>query len=323
MLLNKFEKRTLIIKLHKDGKTIRDIAHEAHASPRDISSIIKKYQRQVERENKLKLNRKKPKSKSKKSDAFDLLLKGKTLTEIAIELNIDYEQMEKINLDFWRLQGLHELYNIFSKNKNELINLIKLNSILKYNDIKENDIIYTIKNTNRLLFLEGDLVIVKNKLNQVKNEHIYYTNENKNLRQKNLDLTKAINENENDLKTIEFTIEYNSDELENIKKLIKNYKSTDDYERIKNNIAPTVRGLINNKFHIINLIVNSVFEMIKNDNENKTILEYLAKNYKYNITSIQYLENHFIPNKKRQIVSKLLNELEIDLTDFVIEKIAD
>ena len=37
MLLNKYEKKELIIKLHEEGKTIRDIAHDAHASPRDIS----------------------------------------------------------------------------------------------------------------------------------------------------------------------------------------------------------------------------------------------------------------------------------------------
>ena len=39
--LNKFEKRDLVIKLHKEGKTYREIAHIAHISPRDIKLIIK------------------------------------------------------------------------------------------------------------------------------------------------------------------------------------------------------------------------------------------------------------------------------------------
>ena len=51
------------------------------------------------------------------------------------------------------------------------------------------------------------------------------------------------------------------------------------------------------------------------------MLEYLSKNYKLNTISNQYLEDYFIPNKKVQIVSKLLNELEVDLTELVIEKI--
>jgi len=42
--LNKFEKRDLVIKLHKEGKTYREIAHIAHISPRDIKLIIKKYE---------------------------------------------------------------------------------------------------------------------------------------------------------------------------------------------------------------------------------------------------------------------------------------
>ena len=157
MLLNKYEKRNLIIKLHEEGKTIREIAHEAHASPRDISLTIKDYERKKEKEIKLKSQIKKPKSKSKQSKAFDLLLKGKSPTEISIELDMDYDQMEKIYLDFWRLQRLYELYKIYSKNKNELINIIKLNSILKDNDINENQVNYTIKNANRLLILENEL----------------------------------------------------------------------------------------------------------------------------------------------------------------------
>ena len=43
--LNKFEKRDLIIKLHKEGKTYRDICRIAHVSPRDIKPIAKEYER--------------------------------------------------------------------------------------------------------------------------------------------------------------------------------------------------------------------------------------------------------------------------------------
>ena len=36
ILLNKFEKEKRVIELHKEGKTIRDIAKEVHMSFRDI-----------------------------------------------------------------------------------------------------------------------------------------------------------------------------------------------------------------------------------------------------------------------------------------------
>ena len=46
--LNKFEKHDLVIKLHSEGKTYREIAHIAHVSLRDIKPILKKYERKLE-----------------------------------------------------------------------------------------------------------------------------------------------------------------------------------------------------------------------------------------------------------------------------------
>ena len=45
--LNKFEKEKMVIDLHKEGKTIRDIAKKVHMSFRDIARIIKTYEKQV------------------------------------------------------------------------------------------------------------------------------------------------------------------------------------------------------------------------------------------------------------------------------------
>lgn len=45
--LNKFEKEKKVIGLHKEGKTIRQIAPEVHMSFRDISKIIKRYNKKL------------------------------------------------------------------------------------------------------------------------------------------------------------------------------------------------------------------------------------------------------------------------------------
>ena len=50
--LNKFEKRDLILRLLKEGKTYREICHIAHVSPRDIKPIAKEYERKKRLENK-------------------------------------------------------------------------------------------------------------------------------------------------------------------------------------------------------------------------------------------------------------------------------
>jgi hypothetical protein len=42
LALNKQEKEKLVVKLHQEGKTIRQIAHEARASFTDVGKIIRK-----------------------------------------------------------------------------------------------------------------------------------------------------------------------------------------------------------------------------------------------------------------------------------------
>ena len=51
ILLNKFEKGKRVIELYKNGKTIREIAKEVHMSFRDISKIIKEYDRKIKIQN--------------------------------------------------------------------------------------------------------------------------------------------------------------------------------------------------------------------------------------------------------------------------------
>ena len=41
VVLNKQEKEELVIRLHKEGKTIREIAHAVHVSFTDIGKIIR------------------------------------------------------------------------------------------------------------------------------------------------------------------------------------------------------------------------------------------------------------------------------------------
>jgi hypothetical protein len=46
--LNREEKRQLVLQLYKEGKTMREIAKEAHMSFGDIGSITKKLNEQLE-----------------------------------------------------------------------------------------------------------------------------------------------------------------------------------------------------------------------------------------------------------------------------------
>ena len=79
--LNKFDKEKKVIELHaKEGKTLKEIATEVHMSFRDISKIIKAYDKKI----RLQVKKEDPnpsnqiKKVSKSSQAYQLLLDGRT-----------------------------------------------------------------------------------------------------------------------------------------------------------------------------------------------------------------------------------------------------
>ncbi len=65
--LNKFEKEKRVVDLHKEGKTMKQIAMEVHMSFRDINWVIKKYERSLKSKIKRRDNQVKPINKISKS----------------------------------------------------------------------------------------------------------------------------------------------------------------------------------------------------------------------------------------------------------------
>lgn len=100
VLLNKHQKKALVIQLYKQGKTRRQIAEVVHMSFKDIADIINEYtgeDKQVKSE------------KSKNSHAFELFLQGKQSVEVAIELDMSADQVEELHVQFWRLSKIDDL----------------------------------------------------------------------------------------------------------------------------------------------------------------------------------------------------------------------
>jgi hypothetical protein len=88
VLLNRYQKKALVIELYNQGKTLRQIAEIVHMSFKDIADVINEYTGEVRRVNKP--------AKSKDAQAFELFLQGKQSVEVAIELDMpaDREQGE-------------------------------------------------------------------------------------------------------------------------------------------------------------------------------------------------------------------------------------
>ena len=180
--LNKFEKRDLVIKLHKEGKTYREIAHIAHISPRDIKLIIKKYEQQKRLETKKEETNNQMNQKTKKlslsSQAFTLFKKGKELTEVAIILDIPSRKVSKFWWQFLKLEKKFDCYEFYEIWQNDLSTLLPITNFMKRNNVSGKYIANVLRTANDVINLNQTCYNIKNqveKLRQIKN-NLQYTN---------------------------------------------------------------------------------------------------------------------------------------------------
>jgi DNA-binding CsgD family transcriptional regulator len=102
VILNKKEKEELVAKLYLDGKTIREIACQAHLSFGTIGKII----RRINGLDNDEIPSDEMRGKSKSAQAMNLFLHGKRPVEVAIELDLSANEIEEMQQEFWVLNGI-------------------------------------------------------------------------------------------------------------------------------------------------------------------------------------------------------------------------
>ena len=183
-VLNKQDKEQLVIKLHQDGKTIREIAQQVHMSFTDIGSIIHK----IDGKDDDSFERKDLKSKSKDAQAFYLFLNGKRPVDVAIELDLPAIEVENILEEFWVLNQLDELALAYLEIKNNLDLFLRLFHIMKKNKL------FNQKDIQTVIKYATDLPSLENKFRQLANVVLDLEIKKKELSAQLLDLGHSINQ---------------------------------------------------------------------------------------------------------------------------------
>jgi hypothetical protein len=127
-VLNKYDKEQLVIKLHQEGKTMPEIASAAHMSFGDIGKIIKKVDGRANDENDIDLD-----NKSKETKALWLFENGKRPIDVAIGLDIPYDEVTDLQQEYWALNQLYELPLAYQELKNDFDSFFELFKLLKEN----------------------------------------------------------------------------------------------------------------------------------------------------------------------------------------------
>jgi hypothetical protein len=100
-----------IAKLHKEHRTSREISKCIHKNYTYIGAVLRKRFPEEYADNS---------TISKETEALKLFSEKKSPTEVAIKLEWNFDQTEKVYLDYLRLERLYELYIIYKEQKQNL-----------------------------------------------------------------------------------------------------------------------------------------------------------------------------------------------------------
>ncbi|HEX5187262.1 MAG TPA: helix-turn-helix domain-containing protein [Nitrososphaeraceae archaeon] len=124
-ILSKTEKKALVIKLYKEGKTYKEIAEIVRISPRDIGRIINEYIGE-----RITIY-----TKSNTSKDYDLFLKGKSPIQVAIKLDLKYEEVMKAHNEYWSLQGIRSFETMYKTYRDYWSDILLIIDKIRYHKI--------------------------------------------------------------------------------------------------------------------------------------------------------------------------------------------
>ena len=139
--MSREEKEECVIRLYKENKSTREIAKLMHMSFRGIGAITKKVKLEADRERGQLEEDDDIKAKSKTTQAMKLFSELKSPVEVAIELDLPTNQVQAIYLEYWELERMYGLAQIYEEAKYDVHDLLRLHRIAKDLGMEKQDII--------------------------------------------------------------------------------------------------------------------------------------------------------------------------------------
>jgi hypothetical protein len=273
-LLTKSEKEALIIKLLEEEWTVREIAKEAHASPETIGEI--KRRTLGESASYTKKNKK----LSKNAMALKLFSENKTPTEVSIELDFDPKEVEKVYLDYLRINGLHNLVKIYQQLGNHLEDLLKFYWSFIEAGVDNKIITHILDIANEIHDLEHK---IKQLQAETKGLEVQIQKKKEYLKYLRGQIEKANNisyaENSR-LEDLSRQITNKKIDLWNIKKEVEDIETTDGFLNLERKVEEIVRKIINHNPTNLYLLLIAVLETLVNNSHNQQIISDYSDTFK-------------------------------------------
>src|ERR687892_2806073 len=143
--MNRQELEDYVIDLyHNQKKTFREIQKIVRKSPRDIRAILDK----IEPERA---------SLSESSRAYKMFKDGRDLIEVATALNLREKEVSEYYREYWNLNEMYELNQIYEEIKYDIWSLIELHRRMKSESLSPQQVSRILKTTTTLEYNNRDL----------------------------------------------------------------------------------------------------------------------------------------------------------------------
>lgn len=317
------ENKKYVIKLHKEGCTVRQISERLHISSRDVIQIIKEYEREQEEARKKEVVDKDENEKhriisSKRSEALKLYKKGTRPLDVAIELEISAEEANTFFQEYCSLQYPPQLLQIYTElnNTNSFNQFIDFFHLVRQKELSIEQAIEAIEMINNISLLKETCLDLSNKVADLEKSEDFLTIENKTLRDQNDELNKRLNSKLENIETAEKILEMKNKEIRNKEQALSNINIGKDYDKARYQIKQLVELFLGNKKKVIGLAVLCLFKAVKETHQKEVPTKDLSKSiYQYISDSS---DTDVYQQKLQDVAEKLLDSIaDVCADDFL------
>jgi predicted transcriptional regulator len=251
--LTRKQKEALVISLHENGKTYKEIAQELKISPNSIKAILTK----------AGLDQ----STTKSSVAFELFSKDKTPLEVAITLDLEADEAIRLHQLYFKLLGCTEFTRVYQEIKDNpwlYVNLVKL---AQDEGISEDQIIKLLEIANgHLPRVTAEYEKVKTEINSLENEKSNSAKDYQRLCDGIIRMNKRTDQLQMNVLELEDQKAILELQKTGLKNFIKNFQDKDiEYHKVRQGIQGEIENVLADRRHLLRLAVRSTIELLRVD----------------------------------------------------------
>jgi hypothetical protein len=311
----------LVKRLFEEGKSHREIAKIARISLRDIGPILTEAGLEY--------------SYSMSSRAYGMYADGMSPLEVAMALNIREPEATKFHLEYLGLNLQNELLQIFYRNKNDLLSIVKLHKLIKDAKMDTHHVLkLLIIANNNLPNLEHKYETLKEEVDVLESERFNLQIEIRDLHDRIINLSETLSYYPDSIQKEEERLRSLNSERIKIESAVEKFK---DSNELYLHIEKTVEEKLSNKGMLLRYSLLALADSIRSDPDkyapllfydNKdaamttTAMSNYYKGYAHQHelnSSLNYSRNDYI-DMLMEVSEKLLSMLlEVCIEDIITE----